>query len=503
MIRRDWQPRQMSEFSGNWFALLALLGWPLVSMLFYKSMPFSQATIWTILGGYLTLPPDVAIKFAMIPAFDKSSIPNICACVGCIACSPSRAKLGFTKLFLLLAAVYLLSPLVTSALNNDLIAIGGGRVLPGVGYYDAISAILYQTLLFLPFLLAWRYLRDPADIEAILRALVVAGLFYSLPTLFEIRMSPQLSAWIYGVFASTFITEARYGGFRPVVFLINGLALSFFLMTTVLAAIALRRSNTPVKRIPLRGAAAYLALVVVLTKSAGSLLYTIVGGLLVSVAAPRTVIRIATMLAMIALAYPLLRTAGAVPTDTMVNMASAVNSERGSSLQTRFDQEDQLLARASERFMFGWGRYGRNRVYTEDYGGDVSLTDGMWIITMGQFGLVGFLTQFGLLSLPVFRAARSLRYVKSESEKVFLSSLGLIMALTVFEQIPNASISPWSWLLAGVLLARTEALRSPQRPIVRPKMKRLSSSSARTAATGMVDSIPQPRLQRPGQGYEE
>ena len=462
----------MSEFTGNWFALVALLGWPLVAVVLYNIMPFARATIWTILGGFLLLPPDVAIKFAMIPAFDKNSIPNICACIGCIVCSPRREKSSLTKFSLLITAVYVFSPLVTSALNNDLIPIGGGRVLPGVGYYDAVSAILYQTISFLPFLLGWRYLRDSADVEAIFGALAVAGLFYSLPTLFEIRMSPQLSAWVYGIFSSSFATEGRYGGFRPVVFLINGLALSFFLMTTVLAALALWRTKTPVRKIPLRAAAAYLALVVVLTKSAGALVYTILAGLLVGVATPRTMIRIATGLVAIALAYPLLRAADVFPTDTLVNMASAVNEERASSLKTRFDQEDQLLARASERFMFGWGRYGRNRIYADEYGGDISLTDGLWVITMGQFGLVGFLALFGLLSFPVFRAARVMRYTRFESEQVFLSCLALIVALTVVEQIPNSSIGPWSWLLSGVLLARTETLRSRQRQIVNSKMKR-------------------------------
>jgi hypothetical protein len=462
----------MSEFTGNWFALLALLGWPLVTAVLYNVMPSSRATIWTILGGYLLLPSDVAIKFAMIPAFDKNSIPNICACIGCIVCSPKPAKLTSSKLSRLIIAVYLLSPLVTSALNNDMISIGAGRVLPGVGYYDAVSAILYQFFSFLPFLLGWRYLRASADIEAIFGALVAAGLLYSVPTLFEIRMSPQLSTWIYGVFSSSFITEARYGGFRPVVFLTNGLTLSFFLMTTVIAALALWRTKTPIRKIPLRGAAAYLALVVVLTKSAGALMYTVVAGFLAGWARPRTMIRVGTVLVTIALAYPLLRAADVFPTNTIVNMASAVNEERGASLKTRFDQEDQLLARASERLMFGWGRYGRNRIYTEDYGGDISLTDGLWVITMGQFGLVGFLALFGLLSLPVFRAARALRYTRSEPERMFLSCLALIVALTVVEQIPNSSISPWSWLLSGVLLARTETLQLLQRQIVRPKLTR-------------------------------
>jgi len=89
---------------------------------------------------------------------------------------------------------------------------------------------------------------------------------------------------------------------------------------------------------------------------------------------------------------------------------------------------------------------------------------------MGQFGIVGFFALFGLLSLPVFRAAGALRHTRSEPERMFLSCLALIVALTVVEQIPNSSISPWSWLLAGVLLARTDTLRSSQRQIVNSKI---------------------------------
>jgi len=71
-------------------------------------------------------------------------------------------------------------------------------------------------------LLGWRYLRIQPT-SGYPSALVVAGLLYSLPTLFEIRMSRQLSAWIYGVSLRLFITEARYGGFQACRFLINGL----------------------------------------------------------------------------------------------------------------------------------------------------------------------------------------------------------------------------------------------------------------------------------------
>ena len=75
-----------------------------------------------------------------------------------------------------------------------------------MGAYDAGSAVIAEFLFFLPFILARQYLRTANDNAAILIALVIAGLLYSLPMLFEIRMSPQLSRWIYGYFPGGFIT---------------------------------------------------------------------------------------------------------------------------------------------------------------------------------------------------------------------------------------------------------------------------------------------------------
>jgi hypothetical protein len=166
--------------------------------------------------------------------------------------------------------------------------------------------------------------------------------------------------------------------------------------------------------------------------------------------------RVAVVLAAIVLSYPILRISSLVPTEQIVQLVDAVNAERANSLKFRFVQEDQLLAHASDRFWFGWGRYGRNRVYDER-GNDVSITDGQWILTLGQFGFLGFLAQFGLLTLPIFYAARILATLKSRREKVLLSCLSLILAITAIEQIPNASINPWGWLIGGALLGRGRA----------------------------------------------
>ena len=109
-----------------------------------------------------------------------------------------------------------------------------------------------------------------------------------------------------------------------------------------------------------------------------------------------------------------------------------------------------MLERASQRIMFGWGRWGRSRIYDE-WGNDISVTDGRWIITLGQFGILGFLAEFGLLALTVFRAASALRFAESERDSVFLAALALIIAINMIDLLPNASLSPWTWLLAGAL----------------------------------------------------
>ena len=112
---------------------------------------------------------------------------------------------------------------------------------------------------------------------------------------------------------------------------------------------------------------------------------------------------------------------------------------------------------ASERFWFGWGRFGRNRVY-EESGRDFSVTDGEWIIRLGIFGFFGFLAEFGLFGLCVFRAGADSKALDFRRDAVFTAALSLIVAISLFDSLPNASLSPWIWLIAGALLGRAEAV---------------------------------------------
>jgi hypothetical protein len=450
------------QITPNLFAFAALLAWPIVSLFLFVTRPATHALVWTILGGYLLLPVGTVIKFSGIPGFDKNSIPSLVASIGCIliARKPPVIPKRFGIAEVLLIAL-LVSPFITSEFNGDTIAVGGIygiSVLPGVGHYDALSASVSQLIVLLPFLLGRRFLQSSQDNADILRMLTIAGLGYTLLMLFEIRMSPQLHTWLYGYFPHMFVQQVREGGFRPVVFLGHGLPVAFFGMTAVLASAALWKTRTRIlTAIPPAGITAWLGGVLLLCKSLGSLAYAAALAPLILFAKARVQLRLAVLLVVIALAYPMLRTMDLFPTNFILQVAGEVSADRQRSLKERFDQEQMLLARASERPWFGWGRFGRGRVYDE-YGKDISVTDGHWVITLSSFGLFGFLAEFGLVALTVYRAGRALRFAKSSRERAYLAALALIVAIGLVDLLPNATVNPWTWLLIGALLGRSEAL---------------------------------------------
>jgi hypothetical protein len=418
-----------------------------------------------------------AIKIEMIPAFDKESIPSLVAFLACIILGRRAVRfsngLGLAELLIL---TLLISPVITSLLNGDPIMFEG-FVLPGLGLYDAGSTIVSRFVLLIPFFIGRQFLRSTVDNENILRMLVAAGLIYSLPMLFEVRMSPQLNIWIYGYFPTSFAQQVRDGGFRPVVFLGHGLYTAFFAMTTVVAAAALWRTQTRILRFMPAGVVGYLGIVLAFCKSAGPIVYGAFLVPLVRWATPRMQLRVATVLVVFALAYPTLRAMDLVPTKLMLEASESVSAERAESLSERFSNEYRLLERATQRFWFGWGRFGRSRIRNE-YGAfdrtDLAPADGYWIITMGQFGFIGFLATFGLLGLSVFRASSALRFAESKRDRNFLAALALIVAVYIVNLLPNSDLFSWTWLLVGALLGRAEALcavagqrASSQKPVLR------------------------------------
>lgn len=104
----------------NWLAIIALLVWPLVGLWLYKARPVGQATLLTILGGYLLLPVGASVKIAEgIPQLDKVSVPAITALIGWVLFTNRRVRFsngfGVTEI---LCVMLLIGPLVTSSLER-------------------------------------------------------------------------------------------------------------------------------------------------------------------------------------------------------------------------------------------------------------------------------------------------------------------------------------------------------------------------------------------------
>jgi hypothetical protein len=355
---------------------------------------------------------------------------------------------------------------VTGLFNGDAITVGS-VYLPGSGLYDSLSAARDQIIALIPFFIGYRYFSSEAHVKDFLYFLVAVVVGYSVLLLFEVRFSPQLHYWVYGYYPSQFAQTIRDGGFRPMAFMGHGLTAAFLVANAAIAAATIARLQTESKSslnhtesksgFNHKPAFVYLNVVLLISKSLAATVYSMALGSTVLFLKAWTTIRIACLLASVALIYPALRMADLFPTTLAVDLASQISDARAESLAFRFANEDSLLERAKERSLYGWGRYGRNRVFDVDTGKDLTVTDGLWIITFGQYGWLGFIGQFGLLSLGIFRAAQAASR-STRDVKVLLAGLATTLAITMINLIPNAALLPWTWMIAGCAVGLSEAI---------------------------------------------
>ena len=448
----------------NSLAYIALMLWPVVVVVLFRRLPMERALIWSILGGYLILPPVAAIDMPAVPALDKMSIPALSA--------------WLTVRFLLkvpvplvpqswpgriLLAVFVAAPFGTILTNPEPIAVTGHAMLPGLRLYDAISIIAFQMFVILTFALARSLLATAAALREILVALVIAGLAYSLPMLVEIRLSPQINIWIYGFFQHSFEQMMRQGGFRPIVFLAHALWVAFFAMTAVLAAVSLARSGPARDRGRMLAVAGYLFVVLVLCKSIGALVYAVLLVPLVLLLNQRWLFRLAVAMALLALSYPILRSAGHIPAEDLVGLAARFSAERAQSLDFRFTNEAALLEHAFRKPWFGWGGYERNLMHDIWTGRVATIADGRWVIVLGMFGWAGYVGEFGILALPLILLWWESRYRPVGALAAPLGALAVIHGVNMVDMLPNATLTPLTWLIAGALLGHAEMLAAERR----------------------------------------
>lgn len=421
---------------------IALIGWFPTVFILFSFLPPRRAVLTAFLVAWLMLPV-AAYPIRFVPDYDKLTATCFSALLAMAifdsaAFTAFRPKWGDAPM-----VAYCVAPLFSSLSN-------------GLGIYDGLTAAFLTIVTWgVPYFVGRVYFSSAEGLRELAIGVFVGGLVYVPLCLYEIRMSPQLHAIVYGYHPSDFVQQFRLGGWRPTVFMHHGLMVGLWMASASLAGVWLWRTRvlTRVGGIPMGALVGLLLVTTVLGRSTGALALLIIG--LASLAFLKlTGNRLATpALVILTVLYIFLRSTGLWSGTQLVSLASVlVESERASSLETRLGNEDILADRAWDRPLFGWGGWGRNRVERED-GTDISITDGLWIITLGTKGFFGLGAQTAIFAIAILMLHRKIRpelWVQPTGAPAFVCSL--IIALWMIDNLLNAMFNPAYLIIAGGLV---------------------------------------------------
>ena len=447
----------------NTITTLAILGWPILGLLIFASQKDpKRGAVLSILIGFLFLPSGVGIDLPGLPAIDRDNIVSLTLIGALIFGGRVKVSLKVGGAFYMLAIlVYLLSPIAT-AINNGDALIAGPRTIAGMQIYDGLSLTIGEMLRLAPLFIGYWMITTVRDQRMMLTLIVVAGLCYSLLFLIEIRLSPQIHRWVYGFHSSSIVGSERGGFYRPKAFLHNGLIAAFFTLTIVIAAVAIWRDDRMrmsrgmdrLARLKPRWfgfAAVYLTLILVVSQSLGALVFGMAVIPAMIILKPRRQLLVAVMITTVAFSYPILRSLDLVPHEQLVAGAATISERRADSLGVRFRNEQEMLDKGLQRPWFGWGNWGRNRIY-DTYGVNRTLSDGYWVITLSSRGIVGYLATYIIFIAPIYLLWLQSRRQKTMEVSPITAGIALVLSVNYLDLVPNAPLTPLTWLFIGVLL---------------------------------------------------
>ncbi len=429
-----------------------MFGWVFIMIgLFLRTTPQKAVAIGTI-GGFLLL-PFFAYDFPFIPAYDKAtSIALGLILGGALSGQSRRNPLRMSSYDLPMFIWCFVSP-ITSSLSN------------GLGLYNGISDMVGKLLAWGVFYWAGRkYFSTGTSLRTLTWGFVLGGVVYTPLVLFEVRMSPQLSNIVYGFFPHDFIQHIRYGGYRPIVFLKHGLMVSLWMAATATATFWLWQSKQAkrVRAFPIAPLALLLIAATVLCKSANAWVYLSIGlsGFYYYRKTKSTLLF--RILLLVVPIYICLRLMRVVSIEQLLAFAGKFfDIQRIESLTVRLFQEDLFGVRAMQRFMFGWGGFGRGWPVDPNTGQRlIEYVDAFWVIAISTSGLLGLVSIFGALGIGSWKVlglySRSSRRDSQTSRSAFEVDaiiLCLITSLFLLDSLLNAMASPVYVLGAGALVS--------------------------------------------------
>ena len=399
----------------------------------------------SIIGGTLFLPV-ADYNLSGLPPFTKNSVIAIGLILGGRFSGARRTATFRWSRFDLPLLAWCACPLATSLSN-------------GLGWYDGLSGVWTNISVWgTPYLAGRTYIDDNAKLRDLCFALVIGGGVYLPLCIYEIRMSPQLSNFIYGFFPHSFAQHVRYGGFRPIVFMQHGLMVSLWMALTSTAAFWLWRSGQikHVKGFPFSFFVFSMVITTILCKSANGWIALLFGfGSFLFYRSMKSVLLFQCFF-LFYFGYVLLRLSGLFSSTQIIDISSKIfDPARVSSLAVRLMQEDLFVEKTIQRFFLGWGGYQRGWPVDENTGvALIGMIDSQWLIAFNTFGFLGLLFLIAMLWVGPRAALKSVSLQIKDSSCLMIEPvlLSIIVLLFLVDSLVNGMINPVYIFISGALL---------------------------------------------------
>ena len=418
---------------------IAMFSWPLVVVALFGLLQPRRAVIAAFLFAWLFLPMAQYV-IEGLPDYTKMSATSYGVLLGVVLFDAGRLLRFRPSWIDTPMAVWCLVPLA-SCLSND------------IGLYGGAGQSLSHVVTWgIPWFIGRLYCSDIDGLRDLALGIFIGGLIYVPLCLVEIRLSPQLHNWVYGQHQHQFAQTFRFGGFRPTVFLQHGLAVGLWMTTTSLVGLWLWRTGA-VKRLwgmPTGWLVTGLIGTSVLCKSFGALVLLAAGaGVIMVTGLLRSRILIIALL-LAPPAYMIGRISGVWSGEFLVATAELIDESRAGSLAGRMWNEDLYINHTTARPLLGWTSW-YFQVY-DDSGRLLTTSDGLWIIALSKYGVVGLVSLFAALILPVARIVwRCSPHVITSAWMAPPIILALTVLLFTIDSLFNAMVNPIFTLAAGGL----------------------------------------------------
>jgi len=426
---------------------IVLLSWIPACLILFMALPRTIAVTALVLVAWLFLPA-AGLDISGLPDYTKTSAFSYGGILATLIFAPDRfQRLRFS--------------IVDAGVLMFCVSGFAASIVNGLGPYDGAATMMSTTTSWgMPYLLGRVHFDEAAPMRTFVKAIALVGVVYSPFCWLEMGAGPILASKVY---ALTLYEDIRFGGARPRVFLYKGLELGMWMAACSLVGVWLWRSGVIRRMFGLPFGAVvlpFLILTTILCRSSGAIALLGVGVAVLWVC--RRFDNRAPMYALIGVTFLYVGVRCLDLWDysgTISFLARNFDPSRAQSLEFRFQNEDMLIGKAVQQPVFGWGGWGRSRVYDES-GKDLTITDGLWIIILGSAGFVGL---GGFLSLILGPALLfTYRYPArrwTEPDVAVLAALACVLASYSIDCLLNAFPNGVYSVAAGGLAARLAATK--------------------------------------------